>query len=65
MARTEGGFVGVLTFLRRSDGDGLCCELLVKVARVRLRADLGLEGRDQLEEGGAKRIKEQFHRSDV
>lgn len=44
---------GVLTFLWRSDGDGLCCELLVKVACVRLRGDLRLERRDQLQETGS------------
>lgn len=40
-----------LTFLRRRDGDGLRRELLIEVARVRLRGDLRLEGRDEL--GGA------------
>lgn len=39
-----------LTFFWWSDGDGLCCELLVEVARVRLRADLGLERRNQLQQ---------------
>ena len=36
------------TLSGRRDGDGLCCELLVKVARVRLRGHLGLKGWHQL-----------------
>lgn len=42
------GVTGSLTFLRGGDGDGLRRELLVEVARVRLRGDLRLERRDQL-----------------
>lgn len=37
-----------LTFFRWSDGDGLCCELFIEVARVCLRGDLRLEGWYQL-----------------
>ena len=44
-----------LTFLWWSDGDGLGCELLVKVSGVCLRRHLRLEGGDELgrrSEGG-------------
>lgn len=44
-----------LTFLWRSDCDGLGCELLIKVSGVRLRRHLGLEGRDKLSKRDVKR----------
>lgn len=39
---------GDATLSRRCDGDGLCCELLIKISRVRLRGNLGLKRWDQL-----------------
>lgn len=38
----------VATLSRRCDSDGLCCELLIKISRVRLRGNLGLKRWDQL-----------------
>lgn len=52
----------MLTFLWRSDGDGLRRELLVKVSGVRLRCHLRLEGRRQLrQERGRGGEKVQTH----
>ena len=42
-----------LTLVRWRDGDHLGCELLVKIPGVRLRRDLRLEGRAELQKGGA------------
>lgn len=39
---------GDATLSRRCDSDGLCCELLIKISRVRLRGNLGLKRWDQL-----------------
>lgn len=36
------------TLSGRCDSDGLCCELLIKISRVRLRGNLGLKRWDQL-----------------
>ena len=41
-----------LTLVRWRDGDHLGCELLVKIPGVRLRRDLRLEGRAELQKGG-------------
>lgn len=38
----------VATLSGRCDSDGLCCELLIKISRVRLRGNLGLKRWDQL-----------------
>lgn len=48
------GCAEALTFLWRSDGDGLCCELFIKVARVRLGGDLRLERWNQLKRAGSR-----------
>lgn len=42
--------VRLLTLVRGCYCYSLCCELVVEVARVRFRRDLGLEGRDELRE---------------
>lgn len=40
--------LGLLTLVWRRDGDGLCCELIIKVARVCLRGHLWLEWWNEL-----------------
>lgn len=48
MKRNKGVCLCDATLSGRCDSDGLCCELLIKISRVRLRGNLGLKRWDQL-----------------
>ena len=53
--------VYLLTLVRGSYCYGLCCELVIEVARVRLRCDLGLEGWNKLRRSRISMILHSAH----
>lgn len=53
--------VYLLTLVRGSYCYGLCCELIIEVARVRLRCDLGLEGWNKLRRSRISMILHSAH----